>query len=117
MIIVLIGGSSASYRYVKTNTQIMSTLLESVEASITVQKWEGAQTELNIAQQNWNNDNTWWSIILDRQEMDNININLKCLEKYIGIQDVSQSLGEVTTLKLQFEDILDHELFTLNNIF
>ncbi|KUO72868.1 MAG: hypothetical protein APF81_26695 [Desulfosporosinus sp. BRH_c37] len=117
IIIILLGGSLASYRYVETNTQIMGALLESVEASITVQKWEGAQAELNIAEQNWNNDNKWWSIILDHQEIDNININMKRLEKYLGVQDVSQSLGEVTTLKLLFEHIFDTELFTLKNIF
>lgn len=95
----------------------MGALLESVEDSITVQKWEGAQADLKIAQQNWKNDNTWWSIILDHQEIDNININMKRLEKYIGIQDVSKSLGEVTTLELLFKHIFDTELFTLKNIF
>jgi hypothetical protein len=95
----------------------MGALLESVEDSITVQKWEGAQEELNTAQQNWNNNNTWWSIILNHQEIENININMKRLEKYIGVQDVSKSLGEVTTLKLLFEHIFDTELFTLKNIF
>lgn len=117
IVITLIGGSLASYRYVETSTQTMGALLESVEDSITAQKWEGAQEDLNTAQLNWNNDNTWWSVILDHEEIDIIDINMKRLEKYIGVQDVSQSLGEVTTLKLLFEHIFDNELFTLKNIF
>lgn len=115
--IILVGGSFASYRYVETRTQTMGTLLESVEDSIIVQKWEGAQADLNIAQQNWKADDTWWSIILDHQEIDNININMKRLEKFIGLQDVSQSLGEVTTLELLFEHIFDTELLNFKNIF
>lgn len=95
----------------------MGALLESVEDSIIVQKWEGAQADLNIAQQNWKADDTWWSIILDHQEIDNININMKRLEKFIGLQDVSQSLGEVTTLELLFEHIFDTELLNFKNIF
>ena len=114
--ILLVGGSFASYQYVETRTQTMGALLESVEDSITIRKWEGAREELNTAQQNWNTDNTWWSIILDHQEIDNININLKRLEKFIVIQDVSQSLGEVTTLQLLFEHIYDTELFNLKNV-
>jgi len=115
--LVLLGGSLASYQYVETTTQKMGILLKSVDDSITLQKWQGAQEELSTAQQNWDKNITWWSIILDHQEIDNININLKRLEKYIGVHDVSQSLGEVTTLRLLFEHIFDTELFTLKNIF
>lgn len=115
--LILIGGSFTSYRYVETRTQTMGALLESVEDSIIAQKWAGAKADLNIAQQNWKADITWWSIILDHQEIDSININMKRLEKFIGIQDVSQSLGEVTTLELLFEHISDTELFNIENIF
>lgn len=95
----------------------MGALLESVEDSILVQKWEGAQADLIIAQQNWKADNTWWSIILHHQQIDNININMKRLEKFILLQDVSQSIGEVATLELLFENIFATEVFNLENIF
>ncbi len=95
----------------------MGVLLESVEDSITLQKWEEAQKKLTVAQQKWRNDNTWWSIFLDHYQIDNIDINMRRLEKFISIQDFSQSIGEITTLKLHFEHISDAELFTINNIF
>jgi len=117
IVLLLAGSSFVSYRSVETATQTMGALLESVETSITAQQWEGAQEELKTAQQHWSHDNTWWSIILDHQEIDDININMKRLEKYISIQDFSQSLGEVTTLRLLFEHISNTEMFTLENIF
>lgn len=117
IVIILLGGSFASYRFVETATQTMGVLLESVEDSISNHKWEGAQDKLYTAQQNWDKDSTWWSIILDHEEIDNINMNLKRLEKYLGVQDVSQSIGEVTILKLRFEHIFKTEKFTLENIF
>lgn len=116
-VIILFGGSVSSYRFVETRTQTMGVLLESVEDSITIQKWEEAQKELTIVQQKWRNDNTWWSIFLDHYQIDNIDINMRRLEKFIGIQDFSQSIGEITTLKLHFEHISDTELLTINNIF
>lgn len=117
IVIILLGGSLASYRYVETTTQTMGALLESVEDSVTDQKWESAQAVLNTAQQKWKGDNTAWSIILDHQTIENININMKLLEKYIGVQDVSQSIGEATTLRLLFEHISDTEMFTWENVF
>lgn len=95
----------------------MGALLESVENSIAHQKWEAAQNDLNTAQQNWNNDNTYWTIILDDRKINDISINMKRLGKYIKIQEVSESVGEVTTLKLLFEHISDTELFNIKNIF
>lgn len=117
IVIILSGGSFASYKYVETKTETMGILLKSVDNSITVGKWEQAQEDLNTAQQTWNNDNTWWSILLDNQEIDDINMDMQRLRKYIAIQDFSQSLGEITTLELQFEQIFDNELFNFQNIF
>lgn len=117
IVIILCGGSFASYQYVVTATGAMGALLESVEDSITGQKWERAHEELNTAQEKWKDDSTWWSILLDHQAIDNIDINMKRLEKYIGVQDVSKSLGELTTLRLLFEHISGAEMFTLENIF
>ena len=95
----------------------MGTLLESVETSITQQKWEGAQELTNYAQQKWKDDGTWWSILLDHHEIDSIDINLERLGKFLAMQDVPRSLGELTTLRLIFEHIFDMEAFTLENIF
>ncbi|TGE39681.1 DUF4363 family protein [Desulfosporosinus fructosivorans] len=117
IVIILCGGSFASYQYITTATGTMGTLLESVENSITVEKWEKADEELNITQKKWEDNNMWWSILLDHQAIDNIDINLKRLEKHIGVQDISESLGELTTLKLLFEQISGAEMFTLENIF
>lgn len=117
IVIILCVGSFTSYQYITTATGTMGGLLNSVEDSINVQKWERAREELNTAHEKWLDDSTWWSILLDHQAIDNIDINMNRLEKYIGVQDISQSLGELTTLRLLFEQISGAEMFTLENIF
>ncbi len=117
IVVLLLGGSLASYRYIETTTQAMGAQLETVEQSISTQKWEGTQKKMNTAQQRWDKTKTWWSVLLDHQEIDNIDISMKRLEKYIEKQDVSLSLGEVSTLKLIVNHIYDTEKFTLGNIF
>ncbi len=114
--ILLFGGSLASYRYIQTTTQSLGAQLETVEQSASAQQWQAAQKELNTAQQRWDKTKTWWTVLLDHQEIDNIDISMKRLEKYIETQDVSLSLGEVSALRLQVDQIYDTEKFTLKNI-
>lgn len=116
IVMLLIGGSFTSYRHIQTTTQIMRIQLEAVEQSISTQKWERAEKELTSAQQSWTKTNTSWSILLDHEEIDTIDLSIKRLERYIETQDVTLSLGEVSALKFLFEHISDAEQFTLKNI-
>jgi hypothetical protein len=117
IVILLLGGSLTSYQYIQTSTRAFGVPLEAVEQSISNQKWEVAQKELNIAQLCWDKNKTLWPVILDHQETDTIDISIKRLEKYIAAQDVSLSLGEVSALKLLVDHISDTAKFNLRNIF
>ncbi|MDR3543482.1 MAG: DUF4363 family protein [Desulfosporosinus sp.] len=116
IVVLLLGGSWTTYRYLQTTTLALGTQLESVEQSISAQKWKTAQKDLNTAQQRWNQNKTWWTVLLDHQEIDNIDISMTRLEKYLKTQDISLSLGEVSTLKLQIDHISDTEKLNLQNI-
>ena len=116
IVVLLLGGSWTTYRYIQTTTLALGTQLETVEQSISTQKWEAAQKELNTALQRWDKNKTWWTILLDHQEIDNIDMSMNRLEKYIETQDISLSLGEVSTLKLQVDHISDTEKLNLQNI-
>lgn len=116
IVVLLLGGSLTTYRYLQTTTLTLGAQLEAVEQSISTQKWEVAQKELNTAQQHWDKNKTWWAVLLDHQEIDNIDISMNRLEKYIETHDVSLSLGEVSALKLQVDHISDTEKLNLRNI-
>jgi len=116
IVVLLLGGSLTTYRYLQTTTLSLGTQLEAVEQSIATRKWVVAQEKLNTTQQRWDKNKTWWTILLDHQEIDNIDISMKRLEKYIETQDFSMSLGEVSVLKLQIDHISDTEKLNLRNI-
>ena len=116
IVLLLLGGSLTTYRYLQQTTQTLGSQLEAVEESISAQKWGAAQQDWNTARQSWDKNKTWWTILLDHQEIDNIDIGLNRLEKYIATHNVSLSLGEVSTLKLQVDYISDSERLTLQNI-
>ena len=116
IVVLLLGGSLASYRYIQTTTQSLEVQLETVEQSISTKQWEAAQKELNTAEQSWDNTKTWLTVLLDHQEIDNIDISMKRLDKYIMTQEGSLSLGEVATLRLLVDQIYDTEKISLRNI-
>jgi hypothetical protein len=116
IVVLLLGGSLTTYRYLQTTTQTLGAQLAVVEQSISTQKWEVAQKELRTAQQRWDKNKTWWAVLLDHQEIDNIDISMNRLEKYIETHDVSLSLGEVSALKLRVDHISDTEKLNLRNI-
>jgi len=116
IVILLIGGSFASYRFIQTTTHTTGSHLEIVQQSVSIQKWEGAKKELTAVRQSWDKNNTWWSILLDHQELGTIDLSMKRLERFIESQDVTLSLSEASALKLLFENIHDKEKFTLKNV-
>lgn len=116
IVILLIGGSLTSYKYVQTSTRALEVPLMAIEQSISAQKWELAQKEMNTALLRWDKNKTWWTIIFDHQEIDTIDIGMKRLEKYIEIQDVSLSLGELTGLEVLVEHISNSVKLNLSNI-
>jgi hypothetical protein len=117
IVVLLLGGSLATYRYIETTSHSLENQLKTVEQSAAARKWENAQKELNTAQLRWDKTKNWWTVLLDHKEIDSIDISMKRLEKYIETQDVSLSLGEVSALKLLVNHINDTEKFTLRNIF
>ncbi|EGW38445.1 DUF4363 family protein [Desulfosporosinus sp. OT] len=116
IVILLLGGSLTSYRYLQATTQTLGNQLEAVEQSISSEKWEVAQKELNTTQEHWDNNKAWWTVLLDHQEIDTIDIGINRLDKFIKTQNITLSLGEVSALKLRLDHIADTEKLNLQNI-
>ncbi|AET70627.1 hypothetical protein Desor_5243 [Desulfosporosinus orientis DSM 765] len=116
IILFFLIGSITSYRFVENTTDTASAHLQVIQESIYTEKWQAANEELAIVQENWNNNGTWWSVILDHQEIDRIDLAIERLRKFIESKDPALSLGEVTSLKQYFDFIHDNERLSLKNI-
>lgn len=116
ILVILLVGSFTSYQYIQGTTQNLGSQIASVEKSISSQQWDTAQKELNETQQQWKNTKGWWTILLDHQEIDKIDLSMKRLDHYLVTKDLPLSLGEVSTLELLFNHISDTEKLNLENI-
>lgn len=113
----LLGGFAfTSYNYIKDSSHEMVTEIEKIESSLNISNWNKANQDLKITQAKWEKTKYWWSILLHHQEIDNIDLALERLTKYIETKGSALSLVELAVLKKLFEHISDTEALTLRNI-
>jgi len=115
-LVLLIGISLGSYKYVHDSAATMVGQLDQVETMIQRGQWESSQSKLAQMQTSWDSTKYWWTILLDHQEIDNIDVSISRLQRYIDTQGLSLSLAEVSTLKMLVDHVADTQAFTLRNI-
>ncbi len=113
----LLLSSIGSYKYIERSSGELVARIDTVEKLIYARNWEVAKKELDDTEQNWEKTKDWWSVLINHEEVDKIDISLKRLEKYVETEGLSLSLGELSALKLLFGHIADTEAFTFKNIF
>lgn len=116
IVFILAGGSLITHQYIQTTTHALVTQLETIEQSITTRNWKNAQTELDTTHDRWDKNQTWWTILLNHEEIDTIDLSMERLEKYVVTEDNSLALGEISALKLLFDHIADSDQLNIRNI-
>ena len=81
------------------------------------ERWDLAQVQSQELESTWAQKAKWWPIFLDHQEMDNIEFSLARIKGYVGCQDNSLSLGQLSELRLMIEHLPCKEAVNLKNIF
>lgn len=116
IVVLLLGGSWTTYHYIEATTQNLETHFKAIENSISTQNWSASEKELSLTQQQWDKTQTLWTIILDHQQIDSIDLCLNRLAKFVQVHDLSLSLGEISTLKLLVDEVANTEKLTWSNI-
>ena len=116
ILVLLLAGSLLSYQYLQGTTNTLGSQITQSEQSISGQKWDDARQELKQTQEKWEKTKTWWTVLLNHQDIDSIDFSLNRLEKYLDTQNLSLSLGEASALELMFKQISEVEKPTLKNI-
>lgn len=116
VLVLLLGVSSLSYSYVSGSAHNLTAQLDRVEQMVQNGKWADARRELQTAQNTWDKTKYWWTILLNHQEIDNIDISMSRLQKYIETQGLVLSLGELSALKMLVDHISDNEVVNIRNV-
>lgn len=114
--LLLIGMGLGSYKFLNNSSQHLINHLETVEISILAEDWEDAQKELSLTITTWQQTKSWWTVLIDHQEIDNIDLSFSRLEQYVATKAPALSLGELSAVRLLVGHIASTEALTLENV-
>ncbi len=88
-----------------------------MEEEIQRKNWENISIMIANIESEWVEKRKICNLLLNHNQIDNIDITLERLKRYIISQDDVLSLGEVAALRLYVNRISDIEKISLENIF
>jgi len=101
----------------ESDTQQMMTGFGSLEKDIAAGNWSTASKGMDQVQEKWSTHKGWWAIVIDHQEIDNIDMSIARMTKYIELKDRPMASGEASVLKQLLEHIPEKEKINLKNVF
>lgn len=118
VIVALITVSGLISQNILNNTsKMLDKKITSIEGNISANDWSMAESNLLKVKDEWTDIKNTWSVLIDHQEIDNIDITLSRMEKLINCKDKSSSLAEASVLLKYVDHIPKKEAPVLENIF
>lgn len=119
--LVILGFSLAlglgSYYYLTVSTDKMLEQTRELDRLVFNSQWEEADQTLKQIHREWQQKEQIWTLLINHQEIDNIELTLARLENYLKTKSKIQSLGEISALEHWIKHIPEKEAVTLTNIF
>lgn len=113
---VLVGFAAFSFYYISNTANTLLTDVESVEKSVQAKDWQQAEKKFGELDLSWERTSGIWARLIDHQELDNINITMSRIEKFIETKNLTGFMPESAELKLLFKHIPEKEALNLENV-
>lgn len=117
LLAVIFAFSSYTNRVLSTTSQDIASHVDEIEKTIKEGNWDKTEEQLQTIESNWDKTEKKWTVLIDHSEIDNIDISLSRMSKYIEAKEQALALAEAGVLKNLIEHIPDKETLTLKNIF
>lgn len=91
--------------------------IKKVEESIKKEDWNQSENQVTQIISIWEDVKGAWSVLIDHQEIDNIDVTLTRLQTLIRSRDNSSASAEAAALKKYVSHIPTKEKLSLENIF
>jgi len=116
-LIIIIVGSTATLYYVTNKAEELGGQLVKLEEHVDTGNWSKAHELYKDFKKDWVNTDHKWSMLIDHDEIDYINMYLGELEAFIKMKDKANALAKLSTLQHLIEHIPEKEYPSLKNIF
>lgn len=114
--IALIGFGAFAYYYIADTSNHLAANVAAIEDNARAKQWRQAEINFNSLQARWNRTGSIWTVLLDHQELDNINIALSRLKQLMETRDVPGFRSELAELEMLLKHIPEKEALNLKNI-
>jgi len=98
------------------DVRAMTSGFDRMEKSIEDGRWDAAAEGLAEVRRNWSGSKDRWAIIIDHREIDDIDMAITRITKYIDMRDQPLAAGEAAILEQLFMHIPEKEKVNLKNI-
>lgn len=113
---LLIAGGCLTLYALNLESQRLSDSLSILEKDIENRNWDAAAKKLEEFHGRWDKISSFWAMLIDHYEIDNIELVLSHLVSYVKNQDKNEALSEMSSLKTLIKHIPEKESFNLKNI-
>ncbi|MBO8138071.1 MAG: DUF4363 family protein [Desulfotomaculum sp.] len=114
LLIVMLGAWS-NYA-ISASAEQFSKTIDEIMMDAENNNWEEAKQKVTFLENRWQKDASWWPVVLDHQEIDNIEFSLARVKEYVAQKNTDLSLGHLSELKLMIKHIPEKEAVTIKNI-
>lgn len=114
--ILIVSGGFITLYALNSEAQRLDEDLSTLEETIKNQNWDTASEKLEDFHSRWDKVRSLWSMLIDHNEIDNIELLLSELVSYVDNKDKNESLSRMSSLKTLIKHIPKKESFNLENI-
>lgn len=104
------------YDIEKTSDNIVINI-EDIEKKMDENNWEEIQKDIDMLRKDWEGLAKLWSIFVEHDELDNIQVSLLRTDKYISMNNHVLARAELSVLKYLVRHIYLKQKLELGNIF
>lgn len=116
MVILLVGGGLWINHSLAVAAEELSHNVRQITEEVQKSDWHQANQHVKELEKDWNRIGSWWPVVLDHQEIDNIEFSLAKVKEYIASKNTVLSLGQLSELKLMILHLPEKEEINLKNI-
>ncbi len=113
---VLLGFGTSAYYYIDYSAHTLLAEVDRLEKDVAGGQRSLANQDFSRLDESWKKTGAIWTTLIDHQELDNINITLARVKKFMDTGDTPGFMSELAELKLLLRHIPEKEALNLRNI-
>lgn len=102
--------------YIIKSSKIVDSELIKLDSVVRSKDWNAASYNLVSTENKWKDIKDKWALLVDHQEIDNIDLSMSKMKEFVKGRNLTDSLAEISSLKLLFEHIPKRDSLSWVNI-